>query len=150
MESSPTLVSPGIWSFDAILGAMWRLDPEQLDAIIGLGEHIRDVRARGPNAAIDARILYTLAQTAADEGDAVPLAAIRDKLVGLGRADVDEALLRLDAGGRIVLLPGSTRIGFDGTTIPSGTSVEHPTRGTLERCALVPARRQSTRAARAA
>ncbi len=149
-SSSPTLVSTGVFVFEEILSALWRLDHDQLDAVARLAVHVRDAREAGAEAAVDARILYVLTRILPAPTDVVSLALLRDKLVGLSRVAVDQGLLRLDASGRIVLLPAATSAGLAGTGNAPGAGIEHPTRGILERCALVPVRRHGRGVRRAA
>ncbi|MDI3281797.1 hypothetical protein [Polyangium sp. 15x6] len=142
MSSSPTLVSSGVFVFEEILSELWRLSPEQLDAVVRLAEHVRVARDAGAEAAVDARILYVLARLMPTPGEIVSLARLRDKLLGLPRSSVDQGLLRLEASGRIVLLSAPVGAGLSGAGGSPGAGIEHPTRGNLERCALVPDRHQ--------
>ncbi|MDI1479527.1 hypothetical protein [Polyangium sp. y55x31] len=150
MSSSPTLVSSGVFVFEEILSGLWRLPPEQLDAVVRLAEHVREARDAGAEAAVDARILYVLARLMPAPGGVVSLALLRDKLLGLPRSSVDQGLLRLEASGRIVLFSAPMGAGLAGTGGSPGAGIEHPTRGILERCALVPERHQGRGVRRAA
>ena len=145
MSSSPTLVSSGVFVFEEILSGLWRLSPDQLDAVVRLADHVREARDAGANAEVDARIVYVLARLMPAPGKIVSLAPLRDKLVGLSRSSVDQGLLRLEASGRIVLFSAPTGVGG-----APGAGIEHPTRGYLERCALVPERRHGRGVRRAA
>ncbi|MDI1442871.1 hypothetical protein [Polyangium sp. 6x1] len=149
-SSSPTLVSSGVFVFEEILSGLWRLSPEQLDAVVRLADHVREARDAGPDAAVDARILYVLARLMPAPGDIVSLALLRDKLLGLPRSSVDQGLLRLEAGGKIVLFSAPMAAGLAGAGGAPGAGIEHPTRGNLERCALVPERRRGRGIRRAA
>ena len=150
MSSSPTLVSSGVFAFEEILSELWRLPPEQLDAVVRLADHVREARDAGPDAAVEARILYVLARLMPAPGEIVSLALLRDKLVGLPRSSVDQGLLRLETSGRIVLFSAPVGGGLAGTGGSPGAGLEHPTRGNLERCALAPERRHGWGIRRAA
>ncbi|MRG93818.1 hypothetical protein [Polyangium spumosum] len=149
-DSSPTLVSTGVFVFEEILSGLWRLSPDQLDAVVRLADHVREARGAGEDAAVDARIVYTLARLMPAPGEIVSLVSLRDKLVGLSRSAVDQGLLRLEASGRVVLFSAPTSAGLAGAGGAPGAGIEHPIRGNLERCALVPERRNGRGIRRAA
>ncbi|MDC0743180.1 hypothetical protein [Polyangium mundeleinium] len=141
---APTLVShlsPGRRAVvDEVHTLLWSFEPHELEAAAKLIEHIAAARLAGPEGRVEAQIIYALLYMRSDEDGAVGLAVLRGKLLGLARSAVDQALLHLEEQGQVVLRPANPLSG----TRQLAAGIEHPTRGLLERVALVARARRAS------
>ncbi|TKC98657.1 hypothetical protein [Polyangium fumosum] len=119
---------------------LWSFEPHELEATAKLIEHIVAARLAGPEGRVEAQIIYALMYMRTDEDGAVGLAVLRGKLLGLARSAVDQALLHLEEQGQVVLRPADPTSG----TRQVAAGIEHPTRGLLERVALVAQARRAS------
>ncbi|MDC0749972.1 hypothetical protein [Polyangium mundeleinium] len=135
-RTTPTLVSPPSPGRRAVVdelhGLLWGFEQHELEDTVVLIGHILTVRRAGPEARVDAQILHALLHLRVEEDGTVPLVYLRGKVAGLARSVVDEALLRLEEQGRVLLLPEPPTA----RTRQAVAAIEHPTRGLLDRCAL--------------
>ncbi|MDC3985973.1 hypothetical protein [Polyangium jinanense] len=140
----PTLVSPLSPGRRAVVDEvhtlLWSFEPHELDATAKLIEHIVAARLAGPEGRVEAQIIYALMYMRSDEDGAVGLAVLRGKLLGIARSAVDQALLHLEKQGQVVLRPAGPISG----TRQVAAGIEHPTRGLLERVALVEQARRAS------
>jgi hypothetical protein len=119
---------------------LWSLEPHELEETAKLIAYIGASRLAGPEARVEAQILHALMYIRPDECGAVGLAFFRGRLLGVARSAVDQALLRLEERGQVVLLPADLASRARQAT----AAIEHPSRGLLERVALVTRARRAS------